>query len=179
MSVKTKVSARRHSAATHLELHRQGRRTAISPARSPVPSVAVQSGKASGRLAMNAHGGGVKDRFVATTGCSDASPGPTMQWTRVCAAPVVATVKQQRPDADVQPGGGGGDGLAGAAGGGQGEGCRRERDGADVRVSRAATGLRRGADAAGERAPAAVGNRAAVLPLRGAGRGCADDAAPN
>jgi len=98
MSVKTKVSARRHSAATHLELHRQGRRTAISPARSPVRSVAVRSGKASGRLAMNAHGRGVKDRFVATTGCSDASPGPTMQWTRVCAAPVVATVKQQGPD---------------------------------------------------------------------------------
>src|SRR5438874_11982112 len=78
------------------------------------------------------------------------------------------------PDGDVQPGRGGADALAGAAGGGQGEqrghGSGRP-DAADVRDTPATTGLRRGADPARERAPAAVRDRAAVLSLGRAGRG--------
>src|SRR6058998_1140059 len=72
------------------------------------------------------------------------------------------------PDGDVQPGRGGTDALAGAAGGGQGQQRGRRSggpDAANVRDTPAATGLRRGADTARERAPAAVGDRAAVLSL--------------
>src|SRR5207245_10331336 len=74
------------------------------------------------------------------------------------------------PDRDAQASRGGEDGLAGAAGG-EGE-CRA----ADVRDSATAADLRGGAGAAGERAPAAVEDRPAVLSLGRAGRGRADAA---
>src|SRR5262249_30280666 len=80
------------------------------------------------------------------------------------------------PDGDIQPGRGGEDALAGAAYGSQGEQRRRGSDAADVRDSGATTGLWSNADAAGECAPAPIGDRAAVLSLSGAGRGRADAA---
>src|SRR5207237_3501738 len=65
------------------------------------------------------------------------------------------------PDGHAQAGRGGGDDLASAAAGGQGECCGRGSggaDAADVRDAAAATGLRCGADPAGGRGPAAVGD---------------------
>src|SRR5207302_4864507 len=98
--------------------------------------------------------------------------GPAVGRTEGDAGPDGEDGRASGADGDVQPGRRGADALAGAAGGGQreqrGRGSRSP-DAADVRDTPAATGLRRGADPAGERVPAAVGDRAAVLALGSAG----------
>src|ERR1043166_2419735 len=80
----------------------------------------------------------------------------------------------RRADGNAQPSRGGEGTLAGAAGGGQGEGRGGRGATADVRDAAATTGLWRAAGAAGERAPAAVGDRAAVLAQGSARGGLAD-----
>src|SRR5262249_44966879 len=74
------------------------------------------------------------------------------------------------PGRHVQPGRRGQDALAAATGGGEGECGRRRGDAADVGDPGPAAGRRCGAYAAAERAAAAVGDRAAVLPLGRTGR---------
>src|SRR5437879_2132699 len=87
--------------------------------------------------------------------------GPAVGRTEGDAGPDGEAGGAGGPDGDAQPGRGGADALAGAAGGGQGERCGHGSGGAraaDVRDSTASAGQRCGADPAGERASAAVGN---------------------